>query len=42
MYQVIEKRMLAIIICFACLMIVPMIMQFKGFLSVSRKATQPK
>lgn len=40
MYQVIENRMLAFIISFACLMIVPLIIQFKGFLSVNRKATQ--
>jgi sulfoxide reductase heme-binding subunit YedZ len=42
MYQVIEKRMLAFIISFACLMIVPLLVQIKGFLSVNRKSMQPK
>lgn len=42
MYQVIENRMLAFIISFACLMIVPLLVQIRGFLSVNRKATQHK
>lgn len=42
MYQVIEKRMLAFIISFACLMIAPLLVQIKGFLSINRKAPQPK
>ncbi len=35
MYQVIEKRILIFIIVFACLMLIPFIIQVKGYLSFS-------
>lgn len=40
MYQVIEKRSLVFVLIFAVLMIVPIIIQMKGFIHTTRKNNQ--
>lgn len=40
MYQVIEKRSLALVVIFSCLMVVPIIFQIRGFTHTNRKNNQ--